>query len=68
MISGVVTEIYKKIYETAEKKRHASKAELRTHPISTIKITVNVTANSKSSVSECENRYRLTMSMWQFSS
>lgn len=28
MISGVVTEIYKKIYETAEKKRHASKAEI----------------------------------------
>ena len=28
MISGVVTEIYKKIYETTEKKRHASKAEI----------------------------------------
>ena len=28
MISGVVTEIYKKIYETAEKKHHASKAEI----------------------------------------
>ena len=28
MISGVVTEIYKKIYETAEKKRYESKAEI----------------------------------------
>ena len=28
MISGIVTEIYKKIYETAEKKRYESKAEI----------------------------------------
>ena len=28
MISGIVTEIYKKIYETAEKKRYESKAKI----------------------------------------